>query len=239
MHRWRAVRWIQSLRPRRRPILRGRLEERSYERCAEFAPAPRGGECQAKLAEILAELVDDNASSGVFCGEDVPAGNPCSTPQQFMMNAHFHHFFHRYFSNYGDVDSLLRRALIESPRAFYDWAIPKQADGTSIDVGTDWPGGMDCTLTVDGGDVVSCAGWVGDDPTFWENRPHTVSLLLMAHALDPSIGLCQISKDALDALVAADALGSYVGENVGWWKGSAQMMQGLVFAVGGYEGCSD
>jgi hypothetical protein len=206
--------------------------------CAEFAPAPRGGECQAKLLEILAELVDDNAGAGVFCGEDIPS-NPCSTPQQFMMNAHFYHFFHRCFANYGDVGGLLRRALIESPRAFYDWAIPRLGDGTSIDVATDWPGGMDCTLTGDGAGVVSCAGWTDGDPTFWENRPHTVSLLLMAHALDPSIGLCQIGKDALDALVAADALGSYVGENVGWWKGSAQMMQGLVFAVGGYETCSD
>lgn len=133
-----------------------------------------------------------------------------------MMNAHFHHLFHRCHANYGDVGGTLRRALIESPRAFYYWGLPKKGDGVTIDLDQDWPGGMDCTLTGDRNAVVSCAGWgPPDDPTFWENRPHTVALLLMAHELDPSIGLCEVSKDALDALVTADALGSYVGEDVG------------------------
>ena len=49
-------------------------------------------------------------------------------------------------------------------------------------------------------------------------------------------GLCQISRDPQ---IAAAALGAYVGEDVGWWKGAAQMVQVLVFAVGGYETCSD
>ena len=57
--------------------------------------------------------------------------------------------------------------------------------------------------------------------------------------LDPSIGLCQISKDALDALASADAFSGYLANSAGWFKGSAQMMQGMVFAVGGYEGCAD
>ncbi len=206
--------------------------------CAEFSPGARGQSCHGHLAEILLELVHDNLGSGVMCGEDIPAPNPCSTPQQFMTNAHIHHFLHRLHANYGDVEGLLRRALVESPRAFYTWAIPKQPDGVSIAIGPpDWPGGMDCTLTAGGSDVISCAGWAGTDPTFWENRPHTVALLLMAHELDPSIGLCQIAKDALDALTDADALGGHVGEDVGWFKGSAQMFQGLAFAVGGYDSC--
>ena len=183
--------------------------------CAEFAPGVRGGDCQAKLLKILEELAADNMSSGVMCGEDIPGPNPCGTPQQFMLNAHLHLFFHRVHANYGDVGGRLRRALVEAPRAFYTWAIPKEADGVTIDLDQDWPGGMDCDLTPDRADVVSCAGWADGDPTFWENRPHTVSLLLLAQALDPSIGLCQISRDALDALVAADALGAYVGEDVG------------------------
>ena len=66
-----------------------------------------------------------------------------------------------------------------------------------------------------------------------------MALLLVAQGLDPSLGLCQVSRDALDDLVVADALGGYVGEDQGWWKGSAQMMQALVFALGGDEGCTD
>ena len=207
--------------------------------CAEFSPGARGVACQAKLEELLTELVNDNASAGVLCGEDVPAGNPCSTPQQFMLNAHIYHFFHRVHANYGDVDGLLRQALIETPRAYYDWAAPKLADGVSIAVGPDWPGGMDCDLSPDRSEITSCAGWSGSDPTFLENKPHTVALLLMAHQLDPAIALCQISKDALDELVAADAFGGYLANDAGWWKGAAQMMQGMAFAVGGYEVCSD
>ncbi len=207
--------------------------------CAEFVPGQLGEDCQAKLEEIVTELVHDNLSSGVLCGEDVPAGNPCSTPQQFMLNAHIYHLFHRVHANYGDVGGLLRRALVESPRAFYTWAIPRLGDGVSIDTGSDWPGGMDCTLTPDRLGVVSCAGWIGSDPTFFENKPHTVALLLMAHELDPSIGLCLVAKDALDQLAADDAFGGYLANDAGWFKGSAQMMQAMVFAAGGYDVCSD
>ncbi len=207
--------------------------------CAEFVPGQLGVDCQEKLEEIMLELVDDNLSSGVMCGEDIPTAGPCSTPQQFMMNAHIYHFFHRYHANYGDVLSLLRRALVESPRAFYAWGLPKLSDGVSIDTGADWPGGMDCTLTADRQGVVSCAGWVGEDPTFFENKPHTLALLLIAHELDPTIGLCQIARDALDQLAIDDAFGGYLSNDAGWWKGSAQMVQAMAFAVGGYDVCAD
>ncbi len=63
--------------------------------------------------------------------------------------------------------------------------------------------------------------------------------MLMAHQLDSALALCQISKDALDELVNADAFGGYLANDAGWWKGAAQMMQGMAFAVGGYEVCSD
>ncbi len=207
--------------------------------CAEFVPGALGASCHDKLIEIVTELTSDNLSSGVQCGEDIPAPNPCSTPQQFMLNGHIYHFFHRIDANYGDLNGLLRRALIESPQAFYTWAIPKLGDGTSIDIATDWPNGMDCDLSADRTTVNSCVGWVGGEPTYFENRPHTVALLLMAHQLDPSIGLCQISRQALDALVTADAFSGYMSNNAGWWKGSAQMMQGMVFAIGGDDLCSD
>lgn len=211
--------------------------------CAEFSPGQRGRDCHAKLMEIVAELTSDNAASGVFCGGDIPnAGQPCSTPQQFMMNAHIYYFFQRVEANYGATapwGPTLRRALVEAPRAFYTWGIPKEVDGTSIDTGQAWPNGLDCTLTGDGSSVVSCAGWTGGDPTFFENYPHTLALLLVAHQLDPSIGLCEIAKQAMDEVVAARAIDGYLSNGAGWFKGSSQVMQGLVFGVGGYELCSD
>lgn len=216
--------------------------------CAEFVPGTPGANCRARLLEILTELADDNLRSGVMCGDDIPAGNPCSTPQQFMTNAHFYPFFHRVWADHyaeagvegaPDTAAQLRRALVETPAAFYTWGIPKLGDGVSIDIGGDWAGGLDCDLTADRSDVISCSPWAGTDPTFFENRPHTVALLLAAHGIDPTAGLCQISRDALDDLVTAGAFGGYVGQGQGWWKGSSQMMQAMIFALGGYEGCAD
>ena len=35
-----------------------------------------------------------------------------------------------------------------------------------------------------------------------------------------------------------DAFSGYLANDAGWFKGSAQMMQGMAFAVGGYDVCS-
>lgn len=208
--------------------------------CAEFSPGQRGRDCHDRLMEIAAELVADNASSGVLCGGDVPDfASPCSTTQLFMLNAHFYHFFDRLYRNYGDIGGGLRRALIETPRAFYEWGLPRAGDGVSIDIAQAWPNGMECTLTGDGSAIVNCANWAGGDPTFFENYAHTMTLLLMAHQLDPSLGYCQIARTVLDQLATARSLDSYVGVGAGWFKGASQVHQGLVLGIGGYETCSD
>ena len=73
---------------------------------------------------------------------------------------------------------------------------------------------------------------------FDHNRPQTLALLLMSHGLDASNGLCPIVKTALDDEVLYGALHEYADRaDGGWWKGSSQMMQSLVFAVGGYDTC--
>ena len=87
--------------------------------------------------------------------------------------------------------------------------------------------------------MVSCAGWAGGEPTYFENTPHTLALLLVAHQLDPSIGLCAIARAAMDEVTAARALDGYLSEGAGWFKGSSQVFQGLVFGVGAYEICAD
>ena len=73
----------------------------------------------------------------------------------------------------------------------------------------------------------------------WHNKAHTVSLLLMAHELDPSIGLCQISRNALEHPSATLGWGDNQLNQAGWWKGAAQQMQSAVFGVGLYDVCSD
>ncbi|MEM1183274.1 MAG: hypothetical protein AAGM22_33330, partial [Acidobacteriota bacterium] len=208
--------------------------------CAEFSPGQRGRDCHARLIEIATELAQDNASAGVLCGGDVlNPGVPCSTPQVFMMASHFYYFFDRLYRNYGDLGGGLRRALVETPRALYDWALPRAGDGTSVDTAQVWPRGLDCTLSPDGSNLVSCVPWTGGEPTYLETYAQATALLLMAHQYDPNLGLCEIARAVLDDLAGLRSLDGYVGVGAGWFKGSSQAFQGLVHAVGGYEACVD
>ncbi|MEO1088130.1 MAG: hypothetical protein AAFY88_28180 [Acidobacteriota bacterium] len=207
--------------------------------CAEFSPGQRGRDCHDRLIAIATELVDDNAGAGVLCGGDIPDLNaPCSTPQLFMTASHFYYFFDRLYRNYGDLGGGLRRALVETPLAFYDWGLPRTGDGTSIDVAQIWPRGLDCTLTPDGSDVDSCAPWIGGEPTYLETYAQATSLLLVAHDHDPSIDLCAVARSVLDQLAAARSLDGYVGVGAGWFKGASQAFQGLVHGIGAYEACA-
>ncbi len=61
----------------------------------------------------------------------------------------------------------------------------------------------------------------------------------MAHDLDPSIGLCQIGRNALDHPSTTVGWSDNRLNDAGWWKGAAQQMQGAVFGVGLYDVCSD
>jgi hypothetical protein len=79
------------------------------------------------------------------------------------------------------------------------------------------------------------------------NKPHTVALGLIGTGLDPSAGLCQTSRRLLDELFANldpvsnpyGPLAGFSDGTGGWWKGSSQAAQMLVFAIGGYANCAD
>ena len=70
-------------------------------------------------------------------------------------------------------------------------------------------------------------------------QPETLSLLMMASQLDPSLGMCALAKGAFDEAGASGAIDDLVqiGGGGGWWKGAAQMMQSFVLGVGGYDTC--
>ncbi|MCP4659916.1 MAG: hypothetical protein GY856_31315 [bacterium] len=204
------------------------------------APGAEGQACHAKLLELVDELARDNLRAGVMCQGDVPSATLCAQPQKFMQNSMMVQFFHRYLLNYGDVDGLIGGALVQDPLNFYQEGIPKLADGVSLDVGADWAALLDCNLTAGGTEVTGCS-WVatGDGNMMWHNKPHTVALMLMAHELDPSIGLCSVSRAALDDPSITVGWDDHLGNDPGWWKGAAQMMQAMVFGVGIYDECSD
>ena len=208
--------------------------------CAEFVPGSEGVACHTRLLEIVDELARDNLRAGILCQGDVPSAVSCDGPQRFMVAALFYNFFHRYLLNWGDVDGLIRDALVGDALNYYQQGMSKLANSTDIDPNGEWAALLDCPL-INGGTGVGTCSWVQVDGTdmLWHNKAHTVSLLLMAHELDPSIGLCQISRNALEHPSTTLGWGDNQLNQAGWWKGAAQQMQSAVFGVGLYDVCSD
>lgn len=230
--------------------------------CAEFVPGGQGAACDERLHAIVDELARDNLRAGILCqgvvdfggglNGDIP-GPPalpptqCHTPQQFMQNALMYGFLYRYWANYGDPPSgSVRRALVEAPATLYREGLPTFADGT-LDTNGAWAAALDCQLSADGADVLSCQPSADSDGMTAmgsHTRPHTAAWLLIADELEPSLGLCSIVRAALDdpAFTADTNSGAGWGGvghfvQAGWWKGTSQMMQSMVFAVGLYESC--
>ncbi len=210
--------------------------------CAEFVPGADGDACRARLGEVVTELAQENLAPGMMCQGDIPSATTCGQPQQFMQNALMYLFFHRYLLNWGDAAGLLRRALVNGPVHHYNFGVGKLADGVSIDVASGWAAGLECDLTNGGSEVATCVPALDSDNNFFmynPTKPQTAALLLMAHDLEPSIGFCQIVKNAYDTMNLAGLWSDFNGDDAGWWKGAAQMMQATVFGVGLYDVCAD
>lgn len=208
--------------------------------CAEFVPGARGRACHDRLLEVVSELARDNLEAGVLCtGDDPPAGS-CSVPQQFMQNALMVPFLDRIYRNYGDLEGLLARGISESARVLYEWGLPKEADGVTLDVDGEWAAAMDCDLNAEGTAVTSCAAAPDSDGNlgmYAPTKPHTVAILLMGQAVDPSLGLCDVARAAYDEPALAEGWQDFLGNDSGWWKGAAQMLQAMAFGVGVYDEC--
>jgi hypothetical protein len=203
---------------------------------AEFVPGVEGVTNQARLQAMVTELATDNLRAGCMCeGDNTNLTTGCLQPQQFMQNAMMYLFFHRYYRNYGDVSNLLARSLYLGPSNYYRFGTAKI--GTNIDVTATWAytlqselggGGTVVTnaISVDTGDGLAMYGY---------NKPHTVSLMLIAHEINTNVNLKGVAKAAFDDPALMNGLQENMVNNAGWWKGADQMMQGLVFGVGLYE----
>ncbi len=221
--------------------------------CAEFVPGSVGEACDQRLHEILAELANDNLRAGLICQDDVPVDDVCDLPQTFMTNAMMLHFLLRYYGNYGDVQNLagegtLSRTLGELMVTFYEQGMD-QRPGGGPDAAGDWAYALGCGLTNGGTQVGTCTRRdTGDGLAMYAaNKPHTVALGLIGTGIDPQAGLCSTSRRLLDELFAGldplanpyGPLDGFADGTGGWWKGSSQAAQMLVYAVAGYDRCAD
>ncbi|MEN1728105.1 MAG: hypothetical protein AAGJ52_06660 [Pseudomonadota bacterium] len=204
--------------------------------CAEFAPAATGENCHDRLMEILTELGEENFSAGAMCVADLIQGTSCELDQQFMQNSLHFPFFWRLNLNYGQgspglsvaAATNLDRMLQTQPQLMLDYAMPQRGDG-SIDTAAAWAPRLSCVLNADRSQVSSCQDANDNSEFYFENYPSSMTWILLASD-DPLE--CGRARQALAELLPGNnstgAVSFWVDGGSGWWKGAAQIMQGLI-----------
>jgi len=213
---------------------------------AEFVPGAEGAALHDRLMDILAELAADNLQAGVLSVSDVvPTDGTAFSQQQFMVNALAYPFLHRMFLNHGEVGGTgnLLRYLTEGQRIYYELGMDKLPDGVGIAPIGDWASLIRYTLNPARTEVLQ-AEWLPDSDQRLDVmafvRPHTLAILLMAEDLQQKRGGAPLGilEPAATALASEGMLANWnenLMNNPGWWKGSAQMMNSMVFSLGGLE----
>lgn len=214
--------------------------------CAQFVPGDAGATCRERLDDLVAELVEDNLSHGVMCSSDIPSESSCWTPQTFMQASMHFAFFVRIQRAIGDpTGGELASALAEIAHNYYVWGLDTAPDGAiATGLGSTWAAGLECDLAPGG--VSACAvspDGEGNTSVYLPTRPQMLALMLIGHDLDPSVGgagLCDVYRAAYDApAIHQAAVWTWFHEGAGYWKGSNQALQSLVFGVGLYDTCAD
>ncbi|MEW6058370.1 MAG: hypothetical protein AB1540_17350, partial [Bdellovibrionota bacterium] len=194
--------------------------------------------CADKLRSVIDEYVRDNMLGGMLCVNDIRRPDACSTDQNFMYSALHFDFFESYLRHFGDRNGVIRGMLGGMANQFYQVMIPKRPDG-SIDVNGVWAKILDCTIGADGR-LQSCARNMGSEPSYSEERPMHLSVLLIADAVAQTNNLCSASARGLSEALVGQLYGGYVATNSpGWWKGVSMSMRHVVFGIGAAEVCDD
>ena len=202
---------------------------------AEFS-AENNAAFQVRLNELMNELVADNIIDGMICQNDEGNENSCTSDQLFMMGALDLDFLRSYLNNWGDINGEITAGITTYAQQLYDLAASKDANGNVI-----FDGNWDIRIRCDfnNGLRTNCQGFTGpqDDIVLEQEVPLHLSVMLMAHQLDPSINLCVPARDSFpSALLLPDFLGNYL-EGPGWWKGAAQSMRDVVHGIAIADAC--
>jgi len=229
--------------------------------CAQFVSGSQGAVCDQTLKSVVAELINDNMGPNLLCqgfsglingmpNGDIPGNRvdelrQCSMPQQFMLNALMYPFLYQFMLNnpQSPLSADLAGVLDGISQTYMTYGLPFA--GTAIDPNAGWWSRMLCQLDNTGTLINSCTTSLDSDgnTTMWNfNKPHTAAITFMGAQLNGNA--CNLFVNLYDAngFVGVPGTGSYwddVGHFnfAGWWKGTAQMMQSMVFAVGLYDQC--
>jgi len=76
----------------------------------------------------MQEFIEDNLSTGAICQPDKVVGTECNQPQTFMQLSMMYEFFCRVYSNYGDLNNGLFKAIVGIPKTLYEHGTEKNSE---------------------------------------------------------------------------------------------------------------
>ena len=230
--------------------------------CAQFVAGNQGAVCDQILKSVVTELVNDNMTPGLLCqgypglingmgNGDIPSARvdelrQCLTPQQFMVNSLMYPFLYQFMLNnpQSTLASDVMNVLESISQVYMNYGLPTTGGG-AIDPNGGWWSRMFCQLDNTGTIINSCAASLDSDgnTTMWNfNKPHTAAVTFMGAQLNSNSCNLFVNLFNANGFVGVPGTGSLWDDAghfnlAGWWKGTAQMMQSMVFAVGLYDQC--
>lgn len=215
---------------------------------AEFTEDPtQAVVCNNKLRAVMQEYAEDNFKGGIFCIADSGNETSCETDDSFMYGGIHLDVFLGYLYNYGDhtvqaagrtLTNVIRNAIVGTARQYYQTVVARS--GVEINPRGDWFNALRCSFSNGGTSVASCSG-----QRFTENiyelhhtMPMTLSTMLVAHELNPSVNLCgPVGRALLPAVSQGSEFFTFFDQETGWTKGPSQIMKLVAYGVGIAETC--
>jgi hypothetical protein len=188
---------------------------------------------QNKLTEIMTEFATENLAGGMLCeGENI--NTQCQTDQSFMIAALHYSVFTDYLINWGDINGVIKTALVNYAREYFQKNIPGSATG-NIDVGGDWGTFIQCTFQPS----LNCQRFREPDleNALFNEKSADTGVMMIGHWLDPSINICEPLSGILDDFVDPNN-GIDPFNGAGWIKDNSQAMREFVHALGVSESCT-
>jgi hypothetical protein len=225
-----------------RPISRGTVQHwNMLLYAAMFSRDPDLSQrCEARLHDVVDELLSDNLFAGVACRPETGNASRCDTQQTFMYSALTVGFLDLYQRHWDGSDRAagVRDAIATMADQYYVTMMPKRGDDPdAIDVAGIWAKVLRCSFS--GGALDGCVGLAEafGEPAYAEERLMHLSVLLAGDALAPTPGRCALGAAALTRAWESPAITHWIDLGIGYWKGASQSMQNTVYGVGAAEAC--
>ncbi|MCA9520898.1 MAG: hypothetical protein KC609_07990 [Myxococcales bacterium] len=205
--------------------------------CAEFLRADLAESCRTAIVDFVDELIADNVVSGVLCNGDLPPTTECRNSSLYLYLQGFAAFIWRLRTLSPEQAMTLGETVVQLSELLLAHGVPRLAG--QIDVTADWTRYFRCAKS--GSLLAGCEGLTADGwDIFQDRKPQALVLPLIAMQLGTlSIDYCPLLKAAFDKSELYSLWSTlYTTDSNGWVEGNSEVMQSMIFGVGGLDLCA-